>query len=342
MLPALLSRLAALSLAGAAAAQSLNVDVGDNTILFPAPSNGYGAAAQQPGKWNAVKTPYSAQLLGLGGMPSGVSVSSSGTNAFATPFSGLSGDDKDLMADCQSISTFSGTVRWTFSGLAAGSYRVYTFAWDPSGSGAGTEVSVIGSSDPLQVVGGSWGGSPHVFGTTYALHHAGVSGGTLEIDVAGHAGSSGSVNGFQLVQESSVSIYGTAKVNSLGCTPSIGSSGLPSASSPSPFLIGATQVINNKLGILFYGFASASTPFQGGWLLVAPPLTRTALQGSGGNPPPNDCSGSFSYDFNARIQGGMDPQLVAGATVYAQYWYRDPQAASTTGLTDGLQFVIAP
>ena len=342
MHPVLSTVLAALGLAGAAAAQSLNVDVGDNTILFPAPSSGYGAAAQQPGTWNAVKTPYSAQLVGLGGSPSGVSVSSSGTNAFATPFSGLSGDDERLMADCQSISAFSGTVRWTFSGLAAGVYRVYTFAWDPSGSGAGTEVSVVGSSDPTQIVAGIWSGSPHVITASYALHHVGVGAGTLEIDVSGHAGSSGSVNGFQLVQESSIAIYGTAKVNSLGCTPSIGFSGFPSASSPSPFTIVATQVINNKSGLLFYGFGQASAPFQGGWLLVAPPLTRTALQGSGGNPPPNDCSGSFGYDFNARIQGGMDPQLAPGVTVYVQYWYRDPQSPSTTGLSDGLEFAIAP
>jgi hypothetical protein len=48
----------------------------------------------------------------------------------------------------------------------------------------------------------------------------------------------------------------------------------------------------------------------------------------------------FSFDFNARIQSGVDPALAAGVLVYAQYWYRDPLVGSTTGLTDGLQFGI--
>jgi hypothetical protein len=45
---------------------------------------------------------------------------------------------------------------------------------------------------------------------------------------------------------------------------------------------------------------------------------RTAVQSSAGNPPPNDCSGSYTYDFNVRIASGIDPALVFGATVDAQ------------------------
>ena len=137
-------------------------------------------------------------------------------------------------------------------------------------------------------------------------------------------------------------IYCTAKVNSQNCTPQIGFSGMPSMSSPSPFLVTAQNVINNKNGLLFYGFAQGSLPFQGGWLCAAAPIKRTVVQNSGGNPPPNDCSGTYSFDFNAWAQSGVDSNLYAGRGVYCQYWYRDPQSPSTTGLTDALRYSLCP
>ena len=140
-------------------------------------------------------------------------------------------------------------------------------------------------------------------------------------------------------------IYCTAKVNSQGCTPQIGSVGSPSASGPNPFDITAAMVINDKNGVLFYGLGGAiAVPFQGGTLCVQPPLRRTAPVNSGGNPPPDDCSGLYSFDFNARIQSGVDPFLVPGALVSVQYWMRDGAQADGTGvgLTDAIQFRICP
>lgn len=139
-------------------------------------------------------------------------------------------------------------------------------------------------------------------------------------------------------------VYCTAKVNTQGCLPTIGSTGTPSASSPQAFDVLATMVINNKNGMLFYGFAPNNIPFKGGTLCVRPPISRTPVQGSGGNPPPNDCSGQFHFDFNAWIQSGIDPQLTVGLTVFAQYWYRDPGSPmpSHTGLTDAVRFPVAP
>lgn len=148
-------------------------------------------------------------------------------------------------------------------------------------------------------------------------------------------------DGYIVEFEGGGGIYCTAKVNSLGCTPSIGTSGGASASSASAFDIHCDQVINNKVGILFYGFGQNSIPFQGGLLCVTPPIKRTAVQASGGNPPPNDCSGTFSLDFNALIQGGSDPNLIPGAMPAAQYWYRDPASPSTTGLSDAVEFTIS-
>ena len=122
--------------------------------------------------------------------------------------------------------------------------------------------------------------------------------------------------------------------------------GTPSATDPNPYDLGATQVLNNKVGLLFYGYDQAANPFQGGTKCVAPPTRRTPVQDSGGNPPPDDCSGVYSYDFNARIQSGVDPNLTVGADVFAQYWSRDPLAPWTTGLTvvlatSGVSYALA-
>ena len=66
----------------------------------------------------------------------------------------------------------------------------------------------------------------------------------------------------------------------------------------------------------------------------------TPLQTSDGNPPPNDCSGSYSFHFSGAFMTskGLSP----GDAVYCQYWSRDPLSPSTTGLTGGLHFVICP
>lgn len=135
-------------------------------------------------------------------------------------------------------------------------------------------------------------------------------------------------------------VYCTPKINSLGCTPSIASSGTPRIVPSIPFDISASGIINNKNGILFYGFGDKALAFQGGTLCVDPPIKRTPPKSSQGNPPPNDCSGEYHYDFNALIASGSDPALTAGVTVRAQYWSRDPQSSFTVSLTDALRFTI--
>ncbi len=137
------------------------------------------------------------------------------------------------------------------------------------------------------------------------------------------------------------SVYCTAKANSLGCTPAIAFSGQPSASSLNAFTISASNVVNQKQGLLFYGYAQQIAPFQGGFLCAAPPTRRTPAQNSGGAAAPtNDCSGAYAFDFNGWIQSGADPLCVPGQTICAQYWSRDPASPSTTGLTNAVNFVI--
>ena len=137
-------------------------------------------------------------------------------------------------------------------------------------------------------------------------------------------------------------VYCEGKLHSQGCVPSIAYSGSASASSASPFLVTATNVVPHRRGFLFYGFAPDAQPFQGGTYCVLQPTRRTRGQDSLGGPAP--CTGSYSYDFNPRIQSGADPFLVPGALVYAQYWFRDPADPQgfASGLSNGLCFGIAP
>jgi hypothetical protein len=137
-------------------------------------------------------------------------------------------------------------------------------------------------------------------------------------------------------------VFCVGKVNSLGCTPFVSFSGLPSASSGASFLITSNNVINQKNGLMFYGRSPAATPFQGGTKCVADPVQRTASQNSGGSVSGADCSGTFVVDFNALVASGVDPSLVAGVKLYAQYWSRDPASPSTTSLSNAVQFVINP
>ena len=136
-------------------------------------------------------------------------------------------------------------------------------------------------------------------------------------------------------------VYCTAKLNSEACLPTISSAGVPSASGGS-FDVDAAMVLNNKNGLLFFGSGPSNAPFMGGILCVLPPLQRTGIQNSGGNPPPNDCSGTFSYDLSSDIQLGH-PALGVGSSAYAQYWYRDPaDGANPVGLTDAVSFEVCP
>ncbi len=139
------------------------------------------------------------------------------------------------------------------------------------------------------------------------------------------------------------SIYCSAKTNSLGCTPETAYTGVPSSTNAAPFEIRASRVLNNKNGLFFYGtHGPDALSFQGGTLCVKAPIKRTSVQNSNGDAPPNDCSGNYAIDFNALIQSGGDPTLIAGAQVDGQWWARDPNDPFTTSLSNAIQFTIQP
>ena len=138
-------------------------------------------------------------------------------------------------------------------------------------------------------------------------------------------------------------LYCVGKTNSEGCVPFADFAGYASATDGDPFTLTGNDVLNNKPGLFFYGLSgSASIPFFGGTLCMFPPLRRTPVQLSGGGAPPNDCSGTYSYAMNARIQSGADTGLVIGATVNGQFWMRDPLSSFGTVLTNAVEFDICP
>lgn len=139
-------------------------------------------------------------------------------------------------------------------------------------------------------------------------------------------------------------VYCAAKLNSAGCAPRIDGIGQPRLSGTAPYWVVADRVINQKNGLLFYGWNGNNVPFQGGTLCVAPPTTRTTLQNSGGLSGANDCTGTFQFDMNAWARSGADAQLVPGTDVHCQYWYRDPGLVgpNKTGLSDALRFTLQP
>ena len=136
--------------------------------------------------------------------------------------------------------------------------------------------------------------------------------------------------------------YCTAKINSLGCLPAIGSFGQATLSGIDDFHIVASNVRSHTSGLMLWGAASANQPLAGGILCVQSPIVRTLVQSAGGSSAAVDCTGNFEFHFSQSymaLQG-----LAPGNHVFAQYYSRDPgfAAPQNVGLTNGLTFVIGP
>lgn len=333
---------ALLALAALAKAQAFNLDVGDNLVLWPVPSSAYGGAAGQPGFWNNVHNPYSAVLSDLSGSPTAASCASTITSSFNWPFGPLSGDDMNLMNDIQAISSIGPAAVWTFSGLANGSYAVYTYAWAPDSANARTAVDVTGALEGQQIVGGSWTGSPHVLGLTYALHHVTVTNGTLVVTCAGALNTSGSVNGFQLVPAgSSFSAFcaGDASGSGVGCPCSnFGATGhgcdnsaatggaLLTASgttSPDTVTLQSAGELASVSSILLQGTLVLGSPatFGDGTRCVGGTLKRLYVVNAVGGVATMPPAGGPSITARSAALG--DP-IASGSQRHYQVYYRDP------------------
>ena len=138
------------------------------------------------------------------------------------------------------------------------------------------------------------------------------------------------------------STYCEAKMSSLGCAPVIGTTGTPSLTGADDFYITARNLPSRTNGLMIWGHFGSDQPFHGGTLCVQGPLTRTAVQSSGGSQGTKDCSGTLSFLFSQSYMG--DHFLWHGRTIYAQFLHRDPGfgAPKTVGMTEGLRVTICP
>ncbi|MBM3988134.1 MAG: calcium-binding protein [Planctomycetes bacterium] len=144
--------------------------------------------------------------------------------------------------------------------------------------------------------------------------------------------------------------YCEAKTNSLGCLPTISAAGVASLTQSSGFSVRASNVLNQKNGMLVYSITgTASKPFFGGMLCLLAPIVRTPIQHSGGSPVGANCTGVLMFDFNRYMAGGYGPQppgplLVPGTTVHCQWYSRDPgfPTPDNISLSNALRFVVQP
>lgn len=153
----------------------------------------------------------------------------------------------------------------------------------------------------------------------------------------------GGVRGLEFLQDGPVP-YCVGSLTSEFCIPTMTWTGSPSATAGSGFSVNGTKFPSNRPGLLYYSTSGpAAVAFGPGWRCVGAPIVRTQAQVSTGTAA-QDCDGTLSFDFNAWIASGTDPQLTAGARVWCQYWVRDPplNPPGQWALSDALQFDIDP
>ncbi len=335
----------ALLLASNADAQNINVDF---SSFNAQPSNALGAGAAQSGTWNHMIGGSSGPLVNAAGAAIATTITSNTTAgwAFGSNNGFTSGDDELLLDGCH-----DGAMILTISPLQNGDYDVYSYAWAPDlPLSYITSVDVPGSIDPIQSVGGFDFTGVYIQGQQYAKHRITVTGGSMTINFA-VVSQFASENGIQLdFLTGAPTVYCTAKTNSLGCVPTIGFAGSSSATAGSGFTLSTLAVINNKPGLYLYSnTGQAAVPFQGGLRCINTPLKRAVPMNSGGNAPPNDCSGAYLLDFNAFAVGALGGTpaaylTVAGTVVDAQCWGRDNGfgAPNNTTLSNALEFTVGP
>jgi len=139
--------------------------------------------------------------------------------------------------------------------------------------------------------------------------------------------------------------YCTPGTSASGCTPSLTTTGEPSATNAQPFVVSSTNMEGSKDGLFFYGTNGQQAVSWGNgssFQCVIPPVKRGGLLNGTGTP--NTCDGLLSQDINARWAAKPAHNPGAGAIMQLQLWYRDPANTSnqTTSLTDAIEFVVCP
>lgn len=339
------------SLAGAAFGQSFNIDIG--TPSDGQPNFGFGAATGQTGWWTLVDVAGSnTGLLDLTGNYSNATITWP-VGAISDSWPELAGNHGKLFNDFQMLGPGWGTsANWSIQGLQNGPYRVTFYSRPISGQSMGSQplvgessFTLAGGALGLQVCDGTLveGFHGYRYGVHFVQDTTTVTNGTLSWTFAFAGGLIANFNAMQIeaLSPGSVQTYCTAKTNSLGCVPAIASSGTPSVSGGS-FSVIATNERSHRPGFLVWSHLQNGMPYSNGsgFLCVARPFVRTALQDSAGTPAVDDCSGAYSFPFDSNYLALAG--LTAGDVVNCQYWSLDENAPGGNALTRGLSFVLAP
>ena len=244
----------------------------------------------------------------------------------------------------------------TANGGAAGEHFGSAVALDGDVALVGAPDAGSGATFGFHRVAGLWNWQSQLagsvadpgdgFGTAVALSGGfGAVGAPLS---EGEGLDSGSAFLFREVAQIAIS-YCTAGTSASGCQALITSSGTPSASASSGFVLTAANMEGAKDGLYFYGVnGRQANPWGNGtsYVCVIPPRVRGGLL-SGNGSTAGFCDGQLSQDLNARWCATCPkPQHNpgAGALVQAQLWYRDPQSTSnqTSSMSDAVEFVVEP
>lgn len=173
------------SLGSASLAQTpfgVNIDVDFNFPGEPStgvPASSYGAAANQPGFWNAVSFGIGPIAVAkIDGSASPVTISRSRSLNALTVDNGSSGEYAKLMGDGDTIDAVPAT--YTIAGLPAGTYNIYTYCGAAFFSTISTRIIINGN---IQNISGAPADFSFLQGGTHARHTVTLGASPLLIEV---------------------------------------------------------------------------------------------------------------------------------------------------------------
>jgi Tol biopolymer transport system component len=142
--------------------------------------------------------------------------------------------------------------------------------------------------------------------------------------------------------------YCTAGTSASNCTATLTSTGSPSASAPSGFVVTASSGEGQMDGLFFYGQnGRQANPWGNGtsYQCVVPPVWRGSLQP--GNGTLGACDAVLPQDLNALWCPTCPKKKnvpFPGKRLQIQFWYRDPNNTSNqdTSLSDALELPVCP
>ncbi len=317
------------------------------------PPSTYGGAADSPGGWTIVEfMPNSTSVVNLfNGCPN----QSTPTVRTTGPTGGVPGCNLDRTCPTNpgpcagfgpnELALYDGIVAtdpmtFIFEGVREGIYQLFVYAsWDSSFPG--TSVNVVGSPSTFLASQCPSGTDAHGLGITYvAIPVAVDASGRFDIVVANAVPNTGYVvSGFQLRRVEVGSNYCVAAANSvspMGTRIRATATRTPCVDGPSEaandMTLFAYPVPDAQPGRFLYGFTQLQIPFGEGFRCVSMPTRLGVVYPQAG-------TSQYDLDLSAPAQDEMP--ILAGQTLYLQFWYRDPAGGgSGFNLSDALEVMV--